>query len=221
MSLFVLRVVLHALHLVLIVLLVLAVLHGLVVGQRAAIEVRLVHLHWVDLSEVAAAGQNVHVHHRAPTAVRWCASVRHASKTALPMDPHPETLTHRTHLLVKVHHMQRITHLLLKHNVIGLVVVHHVVDGHLALSPALLRSHWHMVRLVHRVLVRTLPRLVFSRVLRFLVRILHYLVHLDFVPDRRRRLRILDVVHVLVDHLGLHVIAASHLVVVDVVFAAP
>jgi len=77
-----------------------------------------------------------------------------------------------------------------------------------------------VVRLVHRVLV-ALAGLVFARVLRFLVRVLHYLVHLDFVPDRRRRLRILDVVHVLVDHLGLHVIAASHLVVVDVVFAAP
>ena len=63
MSLFVLGIVLHTLHLILVVRLILAVLHGLVVSQRATVEVRLVHLHWVNLSEVSAAGQNVHIHH--------------------------------------------------------------------------------------------------------------------------------------------------------------
>ena len=44
-------------------------------------------------------------------------------------------------------------------------------------------------------------------------------MHLDLVPHRRRGLRVLDVVHVLIYHLSLHVIVASHLVVVDVVLA--
>ena len=74
-----------------------------------------------------------------------------------------------------------------------------------------------MVRLVHRVLVALLG---LARVLGLLVRVLHYLVHLDLVSHRGRRLRILDVVHVLVDDLCLHV-SSSHLVVVDVVLASP
>jgi len=45
-------------------------------------------------------------------------------------------------------------------------------------------------------------------------------VHLYFVSHRGRRLRILDVVHVLIYHLGLHVVVRAHLVVVNVVFAA-
>lgn len=84
------------------------------------------------------------------------------------MDADTETGGHGPHLLVEVHHMERIaSHLLLHHDVVGLVA-HHVVYRHLALSPALLRSHRHVVRLVHRILM-ALPCLVLSCVLRLLV----------------------------------------------------
>ena len=116
--------------------------------------------------------------------------------------------------------MQRITHLLLDHDVVSLVV-HHVVYRNLTLSSALLRRHWHVVRLVHRVLV-ALSCLRFPSVLRLLVGILHYFVHLNFVANRWRRLGVLDVVHVLIHYLGLHVlvVGCAHLVVVDVVLAS-
>lgn len=45
-------------------------------------------------------------------------------------------------------------------------------------------------------------------------------MHLDLVAYGGWRLRILDVVHVLIGHLGLHVAVWSHLVVVNVVLAA-
>ena len=70
-----------------------------------------------------------------------------------------ETTGHGTvHLLVEVHHVQRIAHLLLMHEHVAaggiLLVDHHIVDADLALPATLLRSHRHVVRLVHRVLVR-------------------------------------------------------------------
>lgn len=95
------------------------------------------------------------------------------------MNSHPESSGHWTHLLVEVHNVQWIAHLLLEHDIICLVV-HHVVYRYLTLSSALLRSHWHVVRLVHCVLV-ALARFRFACVLRFLVGVLHYFVHLDLV----------------------------------------
>lgn len=70
-----------------------------------------------------------------------------------------ETAGHGTvHLLVEVHHMQRITHLLLMHEHVAargiLLVDHHIVNTNLALPPTLLRSHGHVIRLIHCVLVR-------------------------------------------------------------------
>lgn len=201
LPLLVLRIVLHALHLAVIALLVLVALHHLVVGEGAAVEIRLVHLHRVHLREVATAGQNVHVEHRAAAAVRRCARVRHASE-ALAMHADSEAARHRTvHLLVEVHHVQRVAQLLLMHEYIGssriALIDHHIVDAHLALSSALLGRHWHVIGLIHSVLVR--GALVMAadltglalRILRFRVRILHDLVHVYLVPHRWRRLRVL------------------------------
>ena len=97
------------------------------------------------------------------------------------------------HLLVEVHHVQRITHQLLMHHDIAarrilLLVYHHIVDADLTLAPTLLRSHRHVIRLVHRVLVRVgLVTGNFAwltlRVLRLGIRILHDFVHVYFVAD--------------------------------------
>lgn len=164
MSFFVLGVVLHPLHLLVLIILLhllLVVLHRLIVRQRTAVEVRLVHLHWVHLD-------HVHVHHGAATAVWWSSCVRHSAESTLAMHANAEPRRHRPHLPVEIHHVQRVArHLLLDHHV-GTLVRHHVIDGDLAFSAALLRGHWHVVRLVHRVLV-TLPCFCFRSILRFLI----------------------------------------------------
>ena len=82
---------------------------------------------------------------------------------------------------MEVHHVQRVTHLLLHYYVVSLVA-YHIVDRHLTLPPALLRCHWHVVGLVHGVLV-TLACILLAIVLVLLVRVLHYFVHLDLVSD--------------------------------------
>lgn len=152
--------------------------------------------------EVATASHDVHIQHRAATAVRWRARVRHAAES-LAMHSDTKSTCHGTvHLLMEVHHVQRITHLLLMHEWvaagrIATLIDHHVVDAHLALPSTLLRGHRHVIRLVHRVLVRIglmviadLARFAL-RVLRLRIRILHDLVHVYFVAHRRWRLRVL------------------------------
>lgn len=110
-----------------------------------------------------------------------------------------ETTRHGTvHLLVEVHHVQRITHLLLMHEYVAaggiLLVDHHIINAHLALPATLLRSHRHVIRLIHRVLVRRglmmtadLARLSL-RVLCLRIRIFHDFMHVDLVAHRRWRL---------------------------------
>ena len=113
----------------------------------------------MHLCEIATTRHNVHIEHGTSAAIRWCTCVRHSSK-ALSMHTNAKTARHGPiHLLVEVHHVQRITHLLLVHHDIAarrilLLVYHHIVDANLTLAPTLLRSHRHVIRLVHRVLVR-------------------------------------------------------------------
>jgi hypothetical protein len=85
---------------------------------------------------------------------------------------------------MEVHHMKWVTgrHLLLDHLIS--LIVHHVVDGHLTLPSALLRGHWHVVGLVHRILM-ALTLFLLARILRFLIRIFHDFVHLNLVSDGR------------------------------------
>ena len=202
LPLLVLRVILHSLHLIVIAWLILIALHNLVVSQWAAVEVWLVHLHRVNLlCKVAAASQDVHIQHWTATTIWWSSRVRHASE-ALTMHAYSHSTGHLTvHLLVEVHHVQWVSHLLLMHKyvcIIGISLInHHIVDANLTFSPTLLRRHRHVIWLVHGILMSgtlvmvanltTLP----LRILCFRIRILHYLVHMNLISDRRWRLWVL------------------------------
>ena len=61
------------------------------------------------------------------------------------------------------------------------LLIQNIVDGNLRLPSWLLRSHWQMVWLVHRVLV-----LLFGVL--FLITVFDYLAHLNLVSDASRRL---------------------------------
>lgn len=56
------------------------------------------------------------------------------------------------------------------------VLICHIVDRGLTLSPALLSCHWQVVRLVHRELVW-----IFLQILTLRHRIFQNLVHLNFI----------------------------------------
>ena len=76
---------------------------------------------------------------------------------------------------VKCHALE--THLLHWIN----LLIQNVVDGNLRLPSGLLRRHWQVVRLVHRVLV-----LLFGVL--FLITVFDYLAHLNLVSNASRRL---------------------------------
>lgn len=184
--------------------------------------------------EITTASHNIHVKHGATAAIRWSTCIRHTSES-LTVHTDAETAGHGTvHLLVEVHHVQRIAHLLLMHEHVAagwiLLVNHHIVDADLALPATLLRSHRHVVRLVHRVLVRRalvmaadLTRLSL-RVLCLRIRILHDFVHVDLIAHGWWRLRIL--LSVTIATVVVQVVCILHsghlvaLTVVNVVLAA-
>lgn len=62
------------------------------------------------------------------------------------------------------------------------LLIQNIVDGNLRLPSWLLRCHWQVVRLVHRVLV-----LLFGVL--FLITVFDYLAHLNLVSNASRRLR--------------------------------
>ena len=173
--------------------LVLITLHYLVVSQWATVEVWLIHLHWVNLSKVATASQNIHIQHWTATTIWWSSSVRHTSET-LAMHSYSHTTSHLTiHLLVEIHHMQRITHLLLMHKHVCItrisLIDHHIVDANLAFSTTLLWGHRHVFGLVHGVLMSGSLMMTTDfatltlRVLCFRIRILHNFVHVNLISN--------------------------------------
>lgn len=93
------------------------------------------------------------------------------------------------------HGLAHLVHLLETHAIHGLqwvyLLVDHVVDADLRLPSALLRGHRQVVRLVHGVLVL---RFLGVQAIVLCVRVLHDLVHLNFVPHAWWRIRILEVV---------------------------
>lgn len=148
------------------------VVHCLILGERAASEVGLIHLHWMR-----SWTHHVDQHTLAATAVRSSSSVRHAANEGLALETH----SHLAHL-VEVH-LQRV-------DLAISIVVHHIVDAHLGFPPTLLRSHWQMVTLIHGILILALLAILSVTLL---IRILHYFVHLNFVSHRWRRLRALHI----------------------------
>ena len=95
---------------------------------------------------------------------------------------------------MEIHHVQRITHLLLMHEHVAtswiLLVDHHIVNAHLALPTTLLRSHGHVIRLIHCVLMScglmmtSYLACLSLCVLCLRIWIFHDFMHVDFVANR-------------------------------------
>lgn len=195
------------------------IIHLLIVGQWASIEVSLVHLHRMDLPEVhlVVLVHHVHVHHWASAAFRWCAGVWETTAEAAARSSsmvHTNATHWHSHLLMEVDDMKWVHHLLVLTS-----LIYHVVNRHLALSPRLLWRHRHVIRLIHGVLVLLL---VLSCVWPWLlVWILYYFVHLNFVTNGWWRLRVLQVVHVWASTTSTDAAAASVvLLLMDIVLTA-
>ena len=151
---------------------------SLVLCQRAACKVCLVHLCWVHLLAIWPH----HIHRGAASTAIWCSTgIWHSSNEALALQSHAHWHIVANHVASKLVHCLQWINLL----------IDHVINANLWFSSALLRGHWQMVRLVHCVLVL---RFLCIQPIILCVRILHDLMHLDFVSYTWWRVWILKIV---------------------------